>query len=50
MGCGTWGGNNFSDNMNYRHYLNTTRIARPIAEHVPTDDEVLGEFFSKYGR
>ena len=22
MGCGTWGKNNFSDNMNYRHYLN----------------------------
>ncbi|MBA3596168.1 MAG: aldehyde dehydrogenase family protein [Methylibium sp.] len=50
MGCGTWGGNNFSDNMNYRHYLNTTRIARPIAEVVPTDDEVLGKFFEKYGR
>jgi sulfoacetaldehyde dehydrogenase len=29
MGCGTWGGNNFSDNMNYRHYLNITRISRP---------------------
>ena len=50
MGCGTWGRNNFSDNMNYRHYLNTTRIARPIAERMPTDDEVLGAFFSKYGR
>ncbi|MBA3591151.1 aldehyde dehydrogenase family protein [Methylibium sp.] len=50
MGCGTWGGNNFSDNMNYRHYLNTTRIARPIAEVVPSDEAVLGEFFEKYGR
>jgi len=20
MGCGTWGKNNFSENMNYRHY------------------------------
>ena len=26
MGCGTWGRNNFSDNMNYRHYLNITRV------------------------
>jgi sulfoacetaldehyde dehydrogenase len=50
MGCGTWGGNNFSDNMNYRHYLNTTRIARPIPERVPSEDDVLGAFFSKYGR
>src|SRR3546814_7794121 len=31
MGCGTWGGNNFSDNMNYRHYQNITRVVRPIA-------------------
>ena len=27
MGCGTWGRNNFSDNMNYRHYLNITRVS-----------------------
>ena len=32
MGCGTWGRNNFSDNMNYRHYLNITRVSRPIPE------------------
>lgn len=50
MGCGTWGGNNFSDNMNYRHYLNTTRIARPIPERMPEEAEVLGAFFAKYGR
>jgi sulfoacetaldehyde dehydrogenase len=30
MGCGTWGKNNFSDNMNYRHYMNITRIAVKI--------------------
>ena len=50
MGCGTWGGNNFSDNMNYRHYLNITRISRPIAERVPTEDEIFGRFFSRYGK
>ena len=50
MGCGTWGGNNFSDNMNYRHYLNITRIARPLPERVPTEQEVLGAYFDKYGR
>ncbi len=50
MGCGTWGNNNFSDNMNYRHYMNVTRIARPIPERVPTEDEIFGTFFSKYGR
>ncbi len=50
MGCGTWGKNNFSDNMNYRHYLNTTRISRPIAEQVPTEEEVFGALFARYGR
>ncbi len=50
MGCGTWGGNNFSENMNYRHYLNITRVSTPIPERVPTNDEIFGSFFERYGR
>jgi sulfoacetaldehyde dehydrogenase len=50
MGCGTWGRNNFSDNMNYRHYLNITRISRPIPERVPSEDEIFGAYFGKFGR
>jgi sulfoacetaldehyde dehydrogenase len=50
MGCGTWGKNNFSDNMNYRHYLNITRVSRPIAEVVPSEAEIFGSYFDKYGR
>ena len=50
MGCGTWGGNHFSDNMTYKHYLNITRISRPIAERVPTEQDIFGAFFDKYGR
>jgi sulfoacetaldehyde dehydrogenase len=50
MGCGTWGKNNFSDNMNYRHYLNITRISRGIREQVPTEQEIFGGFFQRYGR
>jgi len=50
MGCGTWGKNNFSDNMNYRHYLNITRISRPIPERVPSEREIFGGYFDKYGR
>jgi len=49
MGCGTWGGNNFSDNMNYRHYLNITRISRTIPEKIPTDREILGAYFDMVG-
>jgi sulfoacetaldehyde dehydrogenase len=50
MGCGTWGKNSFSDNMNYRHYMNVTRIARPIPERVPSEREIFGAFFERYGR
>ena len=50
MGCGTWGRNNFSDNMNYRHYMNITRIARPIQEVVPSVDELLADYFEAVGR
>ena len=49
MGCGTWGGNNFSDNMNYRHYMNITRISRRIAENKPSEEDVLGHYFERYG-
>ena len=50
MGCGTWGGNSISDNLNYRHYLNITRIARTIAPREPSVDEIFGEYFRKHGR
>ena len=50
MGCGTWGRNNFSDNMNYRHYLNITRVSRPIPEVVPSEEQIFGEFFARHGR
>jgi sulfoacetaldehyde dehydrogenase len=49
MGCGTWGRNNFSDNMNYRHYLNITRVSRPIPEKVPSEEEIFGVFFARHG-
>ena len=49
MGCGTWGKNNFSDNMNYRHYLNITRVSRLIPERVPSEREIFGAFFDEYG-
>ena len=50
MGCGTWGGNSFSDNLNYRHFLNITRISAPTPERVPTDDEIFGGYFERHGR
>ncbi|ASL42057.1 Sulfoacetaldehyde dehydrogenase (acylating) [Burkholderia sp. AD24] len=50
MGCGTWGRNNFSGNLGFRHYLNATRVAYPIEERVPDVDDLLGDFFARVGR
>jgi len=50
MGCGTWGRNSFSDNLNYRHYLNITRVARVIPERVPREEEIFGAWHARYGR
>ena len=50
MGCGTWGGNSFSDNMHWRHFLNITRISRVIPERIPALEDVFGGYFAKHGR
>jgi sulfoacetaldehyde dehydrogenase len=49
MGCGTWGGNSFSENLNYRHFMNVTRIVRPIPPREPSLEEVFGEYWAKHG-
>jgi sulfoacetaldehyde dehydrogenase len=48
MGCGTWGGNSFSENLNYRHFMNVTRIVRPIAPREPSVEEIFGEYWAKH--
>ena len=50
MGCGTWGGNSFTDNLNYRHFLNITRIVRTIPERRPAEEDVFGPYWKKYGK
>ena len=49
MGCGTWGGNSFSENLNYRHFMNTTRIVRTIPPREPSVEEIFGSYRKKYG-
>lgn len=49
MGCGTWAGNSISENLSYRHFLNITRLVRPIPPHEPTDEELWGPYLQRYG-
>jgi len=50
MGCGTWGGNSFSDNLNYKHFMNITRIVRTIPENKPSEQDLFGAYWKKYGK
>ncbi len=50
MGCGTWGGNSFSDNLNYKHFMNITRIVTTIPEDKPSEEDLFGPFWKKYGK
>jgi len=50
MGCGSWGRNSISDNLNYRHFMNVTRIVRLIPEKKPSEEEIFGAFWKKYGK
>lgn len=50
MGCGTWGGNSFSDNLHYRHFMNITRIVRTIPPNEPGLEDVFGDYWARHGR
>ncbi len=52
MGCGSWGGNSFSDNLNVRHFMNVTRVVHAIAAdrvREPTEDELFGAYRRRHG-
>ncbi|MCL1808924.1 MAG: aldehyde dehydrogenase family protein [Clostridiales bacterium] len=41
MGCGSWGHNSISENLDYKHLINISRIAYFMpGNHVPDDDEL----------
>lgn len=43
LGCGSWGNNSISENLNYKHLINISRIAytNPNA-YIPTPEEIWG--------
>jgi sulfoacetaldehyde dehydrogenase len=50
LGCGTWAGNISCENINWRQFLMYTRVALPIANYQPSDEELFGAYLKKYGR
>jgi len=47
LGCGTWGGNSVSENITWKNLINTTWVAHPLPERVPSDLELFGEEIMK---
>ena len=50
MGCGTWGGNSISENLNYRHFLNITHLVTAVGEDKPSEEELFGAYFARHGK
>jgi sulfoacetaldehyde dehydrogenase len=50
LGGGSWAGNMTSENVNYKHFLNYTWLSEPFPEYVPSDEELFGDYFTKWGR
>jgi len=50
MGCGSWGGNSITDNLNYKHFINITHLVTSVAEDKPEEADLFGKYWEKYGR
>ena len=50
MGCGTWGGNSISENLNYRHFINITHLVIAVDEDKPSEEELFGAYLARYGK
>jgi sulfoacetaldehyde dehydrogenase len=44
LGCGTWGGNITTENINYKHFLNVTWLSEYFEPKRPTDEEIFGAY------
>jgi succinate-semialdehyde dehydrogenase len=44
LGCGSWGNNSVSENVDYKHFINVSRIGYFMKDaKVPGDEELWGE-------
>ena len=50
MGCGTWAGNSISENLGYHHFINITHLVKTIPEDKPSEEELFGAHWKKYGK
>lgn len=49
LGCGTWGGNITTENINARHFLNYTWVSRPVASHPVDEERLFADHWERHG-
>jgi sulfoacetaldehyde dehydrogenase len=50
MAGGTWAGNTISENLNYRCFINITHLVTTIPEDKPSEDDLFGRYWKRYGK
>ncbi len=50
MGCGTWAGNTIDENLNWRHFINHSYLVTTIAEDKPSEADLFGAYWNRYGK
>jgi len=46
LGCGSWGGNITSENITYKHFINTTWVSEFFPPVRPSDEEIFGAYLA----
>lgn len=47
LGCGTWGNNSVSHNVNWKDLINITHVSRPLPFNKPEEEDLFSEEFRK---
>ncbi len=50
MAGGTWAGNTLCDNLNYKCFINLTHLVSTIPEDKPSEEELFGPYWERYGK
>ena len=40
LGCGSWGNNSLSENLDFHHLINVQRIGMPLKTRIPSPEEI----------
>ena len=50
MGCGSWGGNSIDGNLNWRHFVQTTKVTREIPAREPALEDIFANYWAQAGK